>query len=161
MKVSTAIIAVISLLGLAMATDSHDGGKGDKCNRDNCYRDVLGTNAALAPLAARRGDCSKLLGCTKVPAAHVETKTVTYTHGVVTVHVAKITDKPDHIPGPTSSCYKGPPPKYAPCGGKENAFERYSSACSCGGITATTKEGPAPTVYATVKVVRPSIVYGY
>jgi len=152
MKFAAAIIAAVSLLASASALTTPSS----TCNRDNCYRDVLGTSGVNAEerLMARRGDCSAILGCTSTPAAAVETTVTTILAGTTTLTLEKSTAQPTNIPGPVSTCGGNMPPAYAPCGG---SFERYSSACSCGGITATTSVAPVPTVLATITATQPAV----
>jgi len=149
MKFIALVLAAVSMIGSVAATPA------DTCNRDLCFRDVLGTVFASETQVARRGDCSKLLACTETPAAAIATITTTSTvEGTITITLDKSTIQPTNVPGAVSVCGSALPSGYASCGG---SFSRYSSACSCGGITATTNTGAAPTVTATVIATQPAV----
>ncbi|EPE29454.1 hypothetical protein GLAREA_00614 [Glarea lozoyensis ATCC 20868] len=103
------------------------------CNQDNCLR------ALLAPARPAAADCSSYLVKTTTPAA----ATVT---AVVTSSTA-----PQSTPAP--SAVSATIPTYASaCSG----VVRYTSACSCVGVTATTVTAVTPTVTVTVTSTTPS-----
>ncbi|KAJ3497659.1 hypothetical protein NLG97_g1730 [Lecanicillium saksenae] len=117
-------------------------GYGNECNPDNCANAVTGTRRGPAFSTTAKSDCSSFMTTTTTLAAVTKTTTVT------------ITIVPGNAPAPTN-----PPPakrdlKTVPyyataCSGTS----RYSSACSCYGITAHTfTESPTVTVTATATV---------
>jgi len=95
------------------------------CNHDNCLRAVI---ASAFPTRHGDADCSSYFAVTVEP----ETVTVTIANGWVTtttVEVSQMTITPTAIPDYASAC---------------SGSVRYSSACSCVGVThATTIIGPS------------------
>ncbi|KAG4419652.1 hypothetical protein IFR04_007249 [Cadophora malorum] len=93
------------------------------CNRDNCLRAVQGTAKGPAQVEIAKTDCSSFLEVTTtVPSS---TATVTETATVTLQAVLPKRDNPAKtVPAYASAC---------------SGAARYSSACSCWGITAGTK----------------------
>ncbi|KAF4624962.1 hypothetical protein G7Y89_g13209 [Cudoniella acicularis] len=109
------------------------------CSQDNCYREVLGTNANIMPvLTSRMADCSSFMSTTITPPP--TTTTVTVLASAVAKREVKI--RQAVVLTSTVPAYASP---FCP------AATSYASACSCGGATAYTTVAATPTVtvYAT------------
>ncbi|MCJ1283027.1 hypothetical protein MMC26_002354 [Xylographa opegraphella] len=141
------------LCGLAAAASAAS------CNADNCLRAV---RANSFPTRSGAADCSSYFEATVTPATATVTQTATITsysnkrrralnavgEGV---EARQMTDIPTAIPTYASAC---------------SGSARYSSACSCIGVTATTSTAPTPTmtvtVTATATATRPTLAFtGY
>ncbi|EPS44224.1 hypothetical protein H072_1746 [Dactylellina haptotyla CBS 200.50] len=154
---------VVSLLAFAAAASIVQAA----CNADNCARAVTGTNAKPAS-ATRMADCSSFFQITVTPATSTITvwetvtpftvtpETVTETVVVstateydyvatVTTYVANtvvkrglvrraVTQSPSVVPTYASLC---------------SGTSRYSSACSCWGVTKVTINAPTPLTTVT------------
>ncbi|POR32475.1 Uncharacterized protein TPAR_07308 [Tolypocladium paradoxum] len=114
------------------------------CGGDNCARQVTGTRDGLTAIESRKADCSSFMKTTVIPDATTTTVTVTVEAGAPSkfrraagLEYRAATTAPTAIPAYASSCQEG---------------VKYSSACSCWGITAMTTTAPAPTKTATVTV---------
>ncbi|PNY25686.1 Uncharacterized protein TCAP_04376 [Tolypocladium capitatum] len=114
------------------------------CGGDNCARQVTGTRDGLTPLASRKADCSSFMLTTVVPDATTTTVTVTVDADATPrlrrdagLRYRAATEVPTAVPAYASSCQEG---------------TKYSSACSCWGITAMATTAPQPTKTATVTV---------
>ncbi|KAI9774371.1 MAG: hypothetical protein M1840_004265 [Geoglossum simile] len=108
------------------------------CNADNCARAVTGTRAGAIPLATRLADCASFFQVTVTPAN--VTQVVTVTAGAaakrhVGVKVRQVTAVPTDVPTYATAC---------------SGIVRYSSACSCAGITKATVTVSAPVATVTV-----------
>ncbi|OLN97778.1 hypothetical protein CCHL11_07926 [Colletotrichum chlorophyti] len=122
------------------------------CNADNCLRAVRATRYGTATMAIRMEECSSFLAVTETPAptlmprdstvfvteTNIETLTANITQTLVRRQVTS-------EPLPTKTI-----PSYASACSNE---ERYISACSCYGATASTTTVPASTVTSTVTIV--------
>ncbi|KAJ2973054.1 hypothetical protein NQ176_g6815 [Zarea fungicola] len=110
------------------------------CNADNCARAVTGTRRGDAFVTSAKADCSSFM-----------TKTVTGTAVSTVTNTITITAEPN---SPTITVVKRDltVPAYASaCSGAS----RYSSACSCWGITANTVTvNPTSVITATVTVTK-------
>ncbi|KAF4589891.1 lipase/esterase family protein [Ophiocordyceps camponoti-floridani] len=111
---NAAFILALGSTALAGALHDRDG----HCGGDNCARQVTGTRSGLVPIETRRADCSSFM------AAIPETTTTTVTgadggYGYYPPYAdpKAATDVPTYAP----AC---------------RAAGKYSSACSCWGITA-------------------------
>ncbi|KAL3959620.1 hypothetical protein ACCO45_004737 [Purpureocillium lilacinum] len=112
------------------------------CGGDNCARAVTGTRDGLKPVESRKADCTKFMQTTVVP--EPVTTTVTVTVDGEAPHKLRrdileyrdATDAPA-VPAYATACADG---------------SKYSSACSCWGITAVVTTAPTPTKTTTVTV---------
>jgi len=109
------------------------------CNDDNCARAVTGTRFPIAVQSSHKADCSSFMEATVIPAPITVTATTTVAPPVTYrgLQARQQTELPSVVPTYASAC---------------SGTARYSSACSCWGITAYTTTLPTPTVYATVTV---------
>lgn len=123
------------------------------CSKDNCLRAIFGTrptNSIRPGPTPRREDCSSFQSITVIPAA--TTTTVNFTPG------GQVNKRQD--PGPTTIRPNNIPP-YASCGSSSAVrSSRYSSACSCGGITQTTVEAPTPVSTVQCPSASPTVCNG-
>ncbi|OAA69816.1 hypothetical protein ISF_03086 [Cordyceps fumosorosea ARSEF 2679] len=128
--------AVISSLVAAVAAAGHCGG-------DNCARQVTGTRDGLLAVTSRQVDCSSFMKTTIVPDATTTTVTVTVDPDAPKLkrenqhEVRAATEIPTAVPAYASGC---------------DSAARYSSACSCWGITASATTAAQPTKTVTVTV---------
>lgn len=127
----------------------------DIAEKDNCARAVTGTAANVSPsLSVRKADCSSFFSTTVTP---IVTTTVTQTSTSTSTYVAMttvtttiqgkkkrqattvtaITQTPTAVPTYASAC---------------SGTVRYSSACSCFGVSRVTTTAPASTSTVTVTV---------
>lgn len=170
----------------------------DGCNADNCARAVTGTRYAPDVQASHTADCSSFMMQTITPATPTATVTLTGTSYSVVgsnakrtaaplakkdglklrdanldslllaptvtaaaatttaagVKARQVTVEPDCVPIYASAC---------------SGAVRYSSACSCAGITVRTTYAPTPATTTTTVYAQPSIIpvcdpaqnYGY
>ncbi|KAH0541398.1 hypothetical protein FGG08_004162 [Glutinoglossum americanum] len=117
------------------------------CNGDNCARAVTGTRLGPEGISRRMTDCVDFLRVTITPEPSTTTITLTADPSGGesggdpsrrnVIEAREVTVVPTDIPVYASACY---------------VPERYSSACSCAGITADTATAPTPTVTETVTV---------
>ncbi|KHN95510.1 uncharacterized protein MAM_06567 [Metarhizium album ARSEF 1941] len=138
------IALALSLIAAAVAGSIE--ARHGHCSGDNCARQVTGTRDGLTAITSRKNDCSNFMKTTLVPEATTVTVTVTVNigsdeHASVTkrgdMEHRAATEAPSVVPAYASSC---------------NNPGKYSSACSCWGITAVTTTAPVPTHVATVTV---------
>ncbi|KAK3374623.1 hypothetical protein B0H63DRAFT_480600 [Podospora didyma] len=101
------------------------------CTANNCARDITGTNPGLSPITLRRADCSSYM-----------LRTVAYS-AVTTVTANQVQRRQQTIVPSAIPSYAS---KYCDA-------SKYSSACSCWGITATTT---TVTSVSTVTVTPPA-----
>ncbi|KAK0099572.1 hypothetical protein ONS95_013531 [Cadophora gregata] len=147
------LLIVLSLASLVIAvphdsSDSKNIFQRAKCNADNCLRAVTGTQPGQTQTRVdRKGDCSSFFQPTTTASA--TTVTVTFTAAPVFPHKREVENQIENrqaLDAPFTV------PAYAsPCSGTV----RYSSACSCFGVTATTVTAPAPTFTEAVNVPYP------
>ncbi|KAG5957949.1 hypothetical protein E4U57_001649 [Claviceps arundinis] len=139
MKVSVFLsFATAAVAGILDARKGHCGG-------DNCARQVTGTRKGLGPLSSRKADCSSFMRTVVAPEATTITVTVTVdpeepvflTRHVIYRAATETPTEAPSVPTYASSC--------------KNAH-KYSSACSCWGITPAITFGPVPTETRTVTV---------
>ncbi|MCJ1320227.1 hypothetical protein MMC15_005565 [Xylographa vitiligo] len=115
------------------------------CNADNCLRAVRGTSL---PTRSGAADCSSFFEATVTPATSTVTATATVTSfsnkrrralnaAENALEARQMTVVPTAIPTYASAC---------------SGSVRYSSACSCIGVTATTSTAATPTTTVTVTV---------
>ncbi|OAA41404.1 hypothetical protein NOR_05482 [Metarhizium rileyi] len=137
MKVAAILYFVAApVAGAIEARNGHCGG-------DNCARQVTGTRDGLIAITSRKNDCSNFMKTTVVPDATTVTVTVTVEPdepAALTkrnIEYRAATEAPTAVPAYASSC---------------NSAGKYSSACSCWGITAVTTTAPVPTKTVTVTV---------
>ncbi|MCJ1308022.1 hypothetical protein MMC25_001672 [Agyrium rufum] len=136
----TAIAAVVCAQLLTVVSAA-------QCNQDNCYRAVL---AANTPTIHGVADCSSYFRTTVTPAPSTVTNTASATV-TVTKTLLPFKRARDAAPEPTlvarqATVAPSSIPAYAtPCSGAV----RYSSACSCLGVTATTTTVAPSTVTVT------------
>lgn len=129
MKFSVGFLSL--LLRFALATNGTPG-----CNADNCARAVTGTRSGKMPdVSSRMADCSSFMLATVTPEPTTVVTTVTITVEKRGLEARQATVHPSVVPVYASAC---------------SGTARYSSACSCWGITATTTTAPTPTIYSTV-----------
>ncbi|PON22964.1 hypothetical protein TGAM01_v208219 [Trichoderma gamsii] len=130
---------VLSFAAAAMASVIE---RTNGCNADNCARAVTGTRDGLPPISSRKADCSSFMRATVTPKATTTTITITV-HPDITpkpkndINYAAATVHPTAVPAYASSC---------------DGAKRYSSVCSCWGITATTVTAHTPTKTEIVTV---------
>ncbi|KAL0930077.1 FAD dependent oxidoreductase [Colletotrichum truncatum] len=125
------------------------------CNRDNCFRAVLGSRPGPASAFA---DCSSWMQVTETPCASTVTETATVTSftttlanpfpGISNMKRGQLEDRQvSSTPLGTTSCtvLKNSPSSLAayiqtacPSVGTFAPSARYSTACSCAGVTAAT-----------------------
>ncbi|CZR61930.1 uncharacterized protein PAC_11827 [Phialocephala subalpina] len=187
-------LVILLLVTEALASVFQRGG----CNADNCARAVTGTRYAPDVQASHMADCSSFMMETITPATPTSTVTLTGTSYSVVGSNAKRTAAPlakkdslkprdvaldSFLVAPTSiaaaatttaagvkarqvTVVPNSVPIYASaCSGTV----RYSSACSCAGITVSTTYAPTPattttTVYAQASIIPvcdPAQNYGY
>ncbi|KAG5924711.1 hypothetical protein E4U42_004562 [Claviceps africana] len=137
MKASTILcLAAAGIAGALEARKPHCGG-------DNCARQVTGTRKGLTPLSSRKADCSSFMRTTIVPDATTITVTVTVEPDEPVsltkrgIEYRAATEVDHAVPTYASSCKKK---------------GKYSSACSCWGITPVITTAPVPTETRTVTV---------
>ncbi|KAL8815150.1 MAG: hypothetical protein Q9223_005685 [Gallowayella weberi] len=127
-----------------------------QCSADNCARAVTGTAPSNPPLATRKADCASFFGTSTVTPQQVtvtQTATVTSpvtqtasttTTAILTATVTNLAKRANRLEERA-----GTVPAYAsPCSGTV----RYSSACSCFGVTQATVTAAAPTSTSIVTV---------
>ncbi|MCJ1388317.1 hypothetical protein MMC18_001163 [Xylographa bjoerkii] len=115
-----------------------------KCNADNCLRAV---RASSFPTRSGAADCSSYFEATVTPATSTITATATVTafsnkrrrglNAEPALEARQMTIVPSAIPTYASAC---------------SGSVRYSSACSCIGVTATTSTASTPMTTVTVTV---------
>lgn len=114
-----------------------------RCGGDNCARQITGTRDGLLPITSRQADCSSFLQTTVVPAAATTTVTVTIDLDELVKskrdkhEIRAATQVPSSIPAYASGC---------------DSASRYSSACSCWGITGSVTTALPSTKTVTVTV---------
>ncbi|PWI64521.1 hypothetical protein PCL_09570 [Purpureocillium lilacinum] len=140
-SVSMKASVILSLMATAVATSMERRAR--LCGGDNCARQVTGTRDGLKPLESRKADCTSFMRTTIVP--DPVTTTVTVTIGGDSPKLRR-DDVLDYraaaetltaVPAYASACADG---------------TKYSSACSCWGITAAVTTGPTPTKTQIVTV---------
>ncbi|CAI0654695.1 unnamed protein product [Colletotrichum noveboracense] len=140
-------------------------GRQATCARDNCFRALLGSKPGLASASA---DCSSFMQITQTPCPSTVTETATVTsftttlsnpylglrklrreeieaRQAVTTSASSCTpsqNKPSSMPSYIQTACQSTVGTLVPTA-------RYSSACSCNGITATTTTLPASTATVT------------
>ncbi|MCJ1420347.1 hypothetical protein MMC32_006704 [Xylographa parallela] len=127
-----------------------------KCNADNCLRAV---RASAFPSRDGAADCSSFFEATVTPATSTITQTATVTAfankrrralnaAEDALEARQVTVVPSAIPTYASAC---------------SGSVRYSSACSCIGVTATTSTATTPvttvTVTVTADVTKPTVAF--
>ncbi|KAH7403689.1 hypothetical protein BKA64DRAFT_669687 [Cadophora sp. MPI-SDFR-AT-0126] len=117
------LFKVILLAAAVSAANLKDRTGSSGCNRDNCLRAVQGTAKGPAQVKIAKSDCSSFLQVTTT----VPSRTATVTQTATVTKPAVLPKR--NNPGKTVPAYA------SACSGKA----RYSSACSCWGITAGTK----------------------
>ncbi|KAK8131678.1 hypothetical protein PG984_008116 [Apiospora sp. TS-2023a] len=143
----TSILITAALLPLALAAAAFEPRNNNGCNADNCARAVTGTRLGSASVSAYRQDCTSFMSATVTP----PTSTVTVTTTPDTcdedeapqtlmrrVHQKRaegVTVFPTAVPAYASAC---------------SGAVRYSSACSCWGVSAVFTTAPTPVVTVTV-----------
>ncbi|UNI24709.1 hypothetical protein JDV02_010436 [Purpureocillium takamizusanense] len=135
-----AIILSFVAAALAGAVNPRDG----HCGGDNCARQVTGTRDGLKPIESRKADCTSFMRTTVVPDPVTTTVTVTVDgeapHKLrrdAALEYRAATEAPTVVPAYATACSNG---------------AKYSSACSCWGITAAVTTAPTPTKTTTVTV---------
>ncbi|KAI9744941.1 MAG: hypothetical protein M1818_001867 [Claussenomyces sp. TS43310] len=130
------------------------------CNADNCARAVTGTQAGIATKAAHLSECSSYLKATVFPSTVITTVTVSSTvysisgnSGYTSTNVSGL----DACAGPNTAKTVTPTslPSYVStaCNGESTPLAvRYSSACSCAGITRSTTTLSTPSFKTTSTV---------
>ncbi|MCJ1400014.1 hypothetical protein MMC11_003217 [Xylographa trunciseda] len=125
------------------------------CNADNCLRAV---RASSFPTRAGAADCSSYFEATVTPATSTITTTATVTsfankrrrglNAEPALEARQVTVVPSAIPTYASAC---------------SGSARYSSACSCIGVTATTSTAATPlttvTVTVTAEITKPTVAF--
>ncbi|MCJ1434077.1 hypothetical protein MMC27_003443 [Xylographa pallens] len=127
-----------------------------KCDADNCLRAV---RASAFPNRSGAADCSSFFEATVTPATSTVTQTATVTAfsnkrrralnaAEEALEARQMTVVPSAIPTYASAC---------------SGSVRYSSACSCIGVTATTSTAATPmttvTVTVTADVTKPTVAF--
>jgi hypothetical protein len=112
------------------------------CAGNNCNRAVTGTREGLLPVSERQAACSSFMLATVTPDAVTTTVTVTVEPEAparfkrdAALEYRAATELPTAVPAFASGACDA---------------AKYSSACDCWGITATTSTAATPTVTATV-----------
>ncbi|MCJ1462587.1 hypothetical protein MMC07_001189 [Pseudocyphellaria aurata] len=134
--------SALVLLALAQA-QAVFGASTTTCNADNCARAVTGTRYPAPIQSDHKADCSSFLRTTITPATSTVTVTVTNPpvnnkrddEGILVARQA--TQTPSAVPSYASAC---------------SGTARYSSACSCAGVTRATTFAPTPTTTVTATV---------
>ncbi|RFU25258.1 hypothetical protein B7463_g11081, partial [Scytalidium lignicola] len=118
------------------------------CNADNCARAVTGTAFGTAALSSHISQCSSYFSATVIPPS------TTVWNAVATSYVFSSVGAdlpPSVLPSPTGTSTTVIPsniPDFASaaCDGNTTPVPvRYSSACSCAGVTKATTTAPSPT----------------
>ncbi|KAK6846337.1 hypothetical protein PG987_001525 [Apiospora arundinis] len=143
------VLITAALLPLAFAAAAFEPRNNNGCNSDNCARAVTGTRLGSASVSAYKQDCTSFLLGTVTPPT--STKTVTVTPDMCDDdEQAPLTllKKMKRTEAPAVTVFPTAVPTYAaaPCSGAV----RYSSACSCWGVTAAFTTAPTPVVTVTV-----------
>ncbi|KAJ3476303.1 hypothetical protein NLG97_g9170 [Lecanicillium saksenae] len=126
--------AYVPLALLSSAAGVQAAAKG--CNSDNCARAVTGTRRGDAFENTARADCSKFMTKTVTGSAVTVTSTITITVAPNAPGVTAVKRDLPAVPSYASAC---------------SGASRYSSACSCWGITANTiTVTPTSVVTSTV-----------
>lgn len=163
-------LVLIGAAGFAAATMSVNAG----CDSDNCLRDIGGTRAGTATLAARLADCSSYFLTTVIPAPVTvpSTTTVTAPDVVFTPNASSgsakrakrnIPELPNAALAARQAAVTIIPtsiPSYATkaCDGNTTPVSvRYTSACSCLGVLPTATTFPASTVTSVVSTVTTTV----
>ncbi|MCJ1408961.1 hypothetical protein MMC19_003038 [Ptychographa xylographoides] len=136
MKIShVSIVAVLQLLSKTVLSS---------CAADNCARAVTGTRLGSSAQQSHFADCSSFMEVVVTPATSTATVTATITgaatnlkRGFEVVERRQVTVTPSSVPTYASAC---------------SGTARYSSACSCAGITKSTSTAPTPVTTVTVSV---------
>ncbi|KAH8811039.1 hypothetical protein F5884DRAFT_749435 [Xylogone sp. PMI_703] len=119
------------------------------CNADNCARAVTGTAFGSAALSSHISQCSSYFSTTVIPPATTVWNPVATTYVFSTVNANL--PPPSVLPGPSGTSTTIIPtniPDFASaaCDGNTTPVPvRYSSACSCAGVTHATSVAPSPT----------------
>lgn len=124
---------VVILLGLipSIRASAHKEGA---CAEDNCLRAVTGTRRGASAITAARGDCSSFLSSTTTLATRTATTSILTITATITVS-GNGNNKRSALSVSAGTISTKTVPSYATaCSGTS----RYSSACSCWGITAST-----------------------
>ncbi|KAK0375809.1 hypothetical protein CLIM01_06853 [Colletotrichum limetticola] len=138
------------------------------CNRDNCFRALLGSKPGPASASA---DCSSWMQVTETPCTSTATQTATvvsYTTTLANAYPGLKKMKREEIEARQASTTTAAAPVCTPAQNRPSSMPayaetgckstigtlvptaRYSSACSCDGITATTTTLATPVTTITV-----------
>ncbi|KAK8121285.1 hypothetical protein PG999_005405 [Apiospora kogelbergensis] len=141
------VLIAAALLPLAFAAAAFEPRNNNGCNADNCARAVTGTRLGSASVSAYRQDCTSFLSGTVTPPTSTATVTVTpdtcdddeqapltFRREVKRTDAA-VTAFPTAVPTYAAAC---------------SGAVRYSSACSCWGVSAAFTTAPTPVVTVTV-----------
>ncbi|KAK7932579.1 hypothetical protein PG985_003291 [Apiospora marii] len=144
------VLITAALLPLALAAAAFEPRNNKGCNADNCARAVTGTRLGSASVSAFRQDCTSFMSATVTPPTSTATVTMppdtcdeddeaqpqTLTKRVQQKKRADgVTVFPTAVPTYASAC---------------SGAVRYSSACSCWGVSAVFTTAPTPVVTVTV-----------
>ncbi|MCJ1242837.1 hypothetical protein MMC30_000032 [Trapelia coarctata] len=135
------LLGLLALAACTFATYDNDGDDDHKpgCNSNNCARAVTGTRFPTSVQSAHRTDCSSFMKVVVTPAPTTITVTLNY-KAKRSMEKRQITVVPSAVPTYASAC---------------SGTSKYSSACSCWGITKTTSTAPTPTVTVYVHKRKP------
>ncbi|KAK8068826.1 Phospholipase A2 [Apiospora phragmitis] len=139
------VLITAALLPLALAAAALEPRNNNGCNADNCARAVTGTRRGPASISAFKQDCTSFMSATVTPPTSTATVTVTPDtcdedeQAPLTLKKQKraegVTVFPTAVPTYASAC---------------SGAVRYSSACSCWGVSAAFTTAPTPVVTVTV-----------
>jgi len=140
-------LIVLSSLAPTVLSVSLDRRAG--CNADNCARAVTGTAFGAAALSSHISQCSSYFSATVIPPATTIWNPVATTYVFSTLGAVLPPSTP--LPGPYGTSTTITPtdiPAFASaaCDGNTTPVPvRYSSACSCAGVTKATTIAASPT----------------
>ncbi|KAK8045509.1 hypothetical protein PG993_005533 [Apiospora rasikravindrae] len=145
------VLITAALLPLALAAAAFEPRNNNGCNDDNCARAVTGTRRGPESMSAFRQDCTSFMTATVTPPAST----------VIVTTTADACDEEDEAPQTplrrvqqrraeeAVTVFPTEVPTYASaCSGAV----RYSSACSCWGVTAAVTTAPTPVITVTITV---------
>lgn len=142
MKIFVLVLATVMAQGVFASIL----GERNACNADNCARAVTGTRPGKLPVVSdRQADCSSFMLITVTPDASTTITTKTVTTTFTQPVLAKRGDAAPLTPRAVTVSPSVVPTYASACSGPS----RYSSACSCWGITQMTTTVPTPVTTIT------------
>ncbi|KAK7942503.1 uncharacterized protein PG986_011616 [Apiospora aurea] len=146
------VLITAALLPLALAGAVFEPRNNNGCNADNCARAVTGTRRGPESMSSFRQDCTSFLSTTVTPPMSTVIVTTTADSCDEEEDVAPqtllkrvqekraegaVTVVPTAVPAYASAC---------------SGAARYSSTCSCWGVTAAVTTAPTPVITVTITV---------